>query len=269
MDHSWMGGRQKKYPWPNDGVHEYHQDNLFLEKFDGHHFCTFFEVMPKHTRASNSIHIVISLRQVSKTGKEGNRFLVTMACEYKEGDEWRAVLETQHRIYLSSTTGDVSIELLQLNSRTTIQLVHHWNNCTQSFIVRSLVVIETPPGTQRAPQVTTIFISQESNVFSKVSHQPAGLKWFNMECCASGTWGIVSTWLILLGYASLRHYLRPYVIQQKVGRNAYRLKLPTSMTHIHPVFNVVKLLPVPDDPIPGQWMKPPPPPEIVDSNDTM
>ena len=47
------------------------------------------------------------------------------------------------------------------------------------------------------------------------------------------------------------HYLRPYVIQQKVGRNAYRLKLPTSMTHIHPVFNVVKLLLVPDDPIPG------------------
>ena len=47
------------------------------------------------------------------------------------------------------------------------------------------------------------------------------------------------------------HYLGPYVIQQRVGRNAYRLKLPTSMTRIHPVFNVVKLLPVPDDPIPG------------------
>ena len=47
------------------------------------------------------------------------------------------------------------------------------------------------------------------------------------------------------------HYLRPYVIQQRVGRNAYRLKLPTSMTHIHPVFNLVKLLPVPDDPITG------------------
>ena len=47
------------------------------------------------------------------------------------------------------------------------------------------------------------------------------------------------------------HYLRPYVIQRMVGRNAYRLKLPTSMTHIHNVFNVVKLLPVPDNPIPG------------------
>ena len=39
------------------------------------------------------------------------------------------------------------------------------------------------------------------------------------------------------------------------------------MTHIHPVFNVVKLLPVPDDPIPGQQMKPPPPPEIVDGDE--
>ena len=46
-------------------------------------------------------------------------------------------------------------------------------------------------------------------------------------------------------------YLGSYVIQQKVGRNAYRLKLPTSMTNIHPVFNIVKLLPVLDDPIPG------------------
>ena len=63
------------------------------------------------------------------------------------------------------------------------------------------------------------------------------------------------------------HYLGPYVIQQRVGRNAYRLKLPTSMTRIHPVFNVVKLLLVPDDPIPGQWTKPPPPPEIVDGDE--
>ena len=62
-------------------------------------------------------------------------------------------------------------------------------------------------------------------------------------------------------------YLGPYVIQWRVGRNAYRLKLPTSMTYIHPVFNVVKLLLVPDDPIPGRWMRPPPPPEIVDGDE--
>ena len=75
-------------------MHEYHQDNLFLAKFGGHHFCTFVEVMPKYAGVSNTIHIVISLRQVSKTGKDGHRFLVTMACEYKEGDELHAVLET-------------------------------------------------------------------------------------------------------------------------------------------------------------------------------
>ena len=64
------------------------------------------------------------------------------------------------------------------------------------------------------------------------------------------------------------HYLGPYVIQWRVGRNAYRLKLPTSMTHIHPVFNIVKLLLVPDDLIPGQQTKPPPPPpEIVDGDE--
>ena len=39
------------------------------------------------------------------------------------------------------------------------------------------------------------------------------------------------------------------------------------MTRIHPVFNVVKLLPVPDDPILGQQTKPPPPPEIVDGDE--
>jgi len=36
------------------------------------------------------------------------------------------------------------------------------------------------------------------------------------------------------------------------------------MVCLHPVFNVVKLSPAPDDPIPGCQSKPPPPPEIVD-----
>jgi hypothetical protein len=35
------------------------------------------------------------------------------------------------------------------------------------------------------------------------------------------------------------------------------------MARLHPVFNVIKLLPVPDDPIPGRKSRPPPPPEIV------
>ena len=32
---------------------------------------------------------------------------------------------------------------------------------------------------------------------------------------------------------------------------AYRLRLPHEMKQLHPVFNVVKLTPVPDDPITG------------------
>jgi hypothetical protein len=35
------------------------------------------------------------------------------------------------------------------------------------------------------------------------------------------------------------------------------------MARLHPVFNMIKLLPVPDDPIPGRRSRPPPPPEIV------
>ena len=105
-------------------MHEYHQDKFFLAKFGGHRFCASVEVMPKYMRTSNTIHIVILLCQVSKTGKDGHRFIVTMVCAYQWGDELRAVLETQHGIYLSST-GDMSIELLQLNSRTTIELVHY------------------------------------------------------------------------------------------------------------------------------------------------
>jgi hypothetical protein len=47
-------------------------------------------------------------------------------------------------------------------------------------------------------------------------------------------------------------YLGPYVVQRRVGRNAYHLRLPTSMSRLHLVFNVVKLLLVPEDPIPGR-----------------
>ena len=42
----------------------------------------------------------------------------------------------------------------------------------------------------------------------------------------------------------------PYVIKRKVGRNVYRLKLLVSMACIHPVFNIAKVMPVLDDPIP-------------------
>jgi hypothetical protein len=58
-------------------------------------------------------------------------------------------------------------------------------------------------------------------------------------------------------------FLGPYPVIRPVGSHAYRLKLPPSMSRIHPVFHVVKLMPVPPDPITGRHAKPPPPPEIV------
>ena len=49
---------------------------------------------------------------------------------------------------------------------------------------------------------------------------------------------------------SHRH-LGPYPVERRVGRYAYRLVLPPPMRRLHPVFNVVKLSPAPDDPIVG------------------
>ena len=61
--------------------------------------------------------------------------------------------------------------------------------------------------------------------------------------------------------------LGPFPVVNKVGNNAYRLQLPPSMSRLHPVFNVVKLSPVPEDPIPGQHPLPPPLPEIIDGEE--
>src|SRR5271155_2576278 len=43
--------------------------------------------------------------------------------------------------------------------------------------------------------------------------------------------------------------LGPFEVVRKVGNGAYRLKLPPSMSRLHPVFNVVKLMPAPSNPI--------------------
>ena len=37
-------------------------------------------------------------------------------------------------------------------------------------------------------------------------------------------------------------YLGPFTVTQRVSQNAYRLRLLASMSRLHPVFNVVKLL---------------------------
>jgi len=43
--------------------------------------------------------------------------------------------------------------------------------------------------------------------------------------------------------------LGPYPVERRVGKYAYHLVLPPPMRHLHPVFNVVKLSPAPNDPI--------------------
>ena len=61
--------------------------------------------------------------------------------------------------------------------------------------------------------------------------------------------------------------LGPFPIVNKVGNNAYPLQLPPSMSRLHPVLNVVKLSPAPEDPIPGRHPLPPPLPEIIDGEE--
>ena len=58
--------------------------------------------------------------------------------------------------------------------------------------------------------------------------------------------------------------LGPFLVVKKVGNGAYRLRLPPSMSRLHPVSNVVKLTLAPEDPIPGRHPRPPPLPEIID-----
>jgi len=58
--------------------------------------------------------------------------------------------------------------------------------------------------------------------------------------------------------------LGPFVVEQWIGPMAYRLKLPYWMKQLHPVFNVVKLTPALDNPIPGRKLTDHPPPIIID-----
>ncbi|EEB89307.1 hypothetical protein MPER_12608 [Moniliophthora perniciosa FA553] len=58
--------------------------------------------------------------------------------------------------------------------------------------------------------------------------------------------------------------LGPFVVERRVGFGAYKLKLPTTMKQLHPVFPVVKLTAYTPDPIPGQAPKPPPAPVVIE-----
>ena len=46
-------------------------------------------------------------------------------------------------------------------------------------------------------------------------------------------------------------HLSPYVVKMQVNPNTYRLWLPWNLSRLHPVFNIVKLTPALEDPIPN------------------
>jgi hypothetical protein len=60
--------------------------------------------------------------------------------------------------------------------------------------------------------------------------------------------------------------LGPFPVVRRVGSHAYRLRLPRSLSRLHPVFPVVKLTLAPLDSF-GRHNKPPPLPTIVDDEE--
>ena len=66
-------------------------------------------------------------------------------------------------------------------------------------------------------------------------------------------------------FAALR--LGPFKVIEAVGKGAYRLELPPSLARLHPVFPVVKLFPLPNDPFPGRRQNRPPDPLLVDGEE--
>jgi len=58
--------------------------------------------------------------------------------------------------------------------------------------------------------------------------------------------------------------LGPFVVEQRIGPIAYRLKLPHRMKQLHSVFNIVKLTLAPDDLITGRKTEDHPPPIVID-----
>ena len=58
--------------------------------------------------------------------------------------------------------------------------------------------------------------------------------------------------------------LGPFVVERRIRPMAYRLRLPHQMKQLHPVFNVVKLTPAPDDLITGRKTEDYPPPTVID-----
>ena len=66
----------------------------------------------------------------------------------------------------------------------------------------------------------------------------------------------------------LSHWrLGPLPVVRKVSNSSYCLRLPPSMSRLHPVFNIVKLTLALEDPVPGQHLCPPPLLEIVNGEE--
>jgi len=62
----------------------------------------------------------------------------------------------------------------------------------------------------------------------------------------------------------LHRRLGPFVVERRIGPMAYCLKLPHRMKQLHPVFNIVKLTPAPDNPITGWKTEDHPLPIVID-----
>ncbi len=60
--------------------------------------------------------------------------------------------------------------------------------------------------------------------------------------------------------------LGPFSITKHVGSHAYHLRLPRSLSRLHPVFPVVKLMLAPPDPF-RCHNKPPPLPEVIEDEE--
>jgi len=58
--------------------------------------------------------------------------------------------------------------------------------------------------------------------------------------------------------------LGPFIVEWRIRPMAYRLRLPHGMKQLHPVFNIVKLTPAPDDLITGREMEDHPLPIVID-----
>ncbi|MBW0510591.1 hypothetical protein O181_050306 [Austropuccinia psidii MF-1] len=68
---------------------------------------------------------------------------------------------------------------------------------------------------------------------------------------------------------SSERWLGPFLILKKVSTHAYRLKLPSQLKSIHPVFHISLLEPVKTSTIPNRNQEPPPPPIFIEEEEEL